>query len=226
MQKIFRRYEKKYVLNKYQYNELIKSINDDIIKDKYWFETICNIYYDTNDFDLIRKSLEKPIYKEKFRLRSYGVPSLDTLVFLEIKKKYNGVVGKRRETFKLRDAYDFINYKTVHNQIEKELKYGFEQYNLYPKLYLAYDRYSYYDKNNKDLRITFDTNIRYRNYDLLLENGDYGEKLFNTEMYIMEIKTLDSLPLSWTKKLSQLKIYPSSFSKYGEIFKKGLINNV
>lgn len=226
MQKIFSRYEKKYVLDKFQYNEFIKYIDIDIVPDNYYFETICNIYYDTDNCDLIRKSLEKPIYKEKFRLRGYGIPTLDSPVFFEIKKKYNGIVGKRREVFKLRDAYQFINKDGAKTQIEKEIKYGFKFYNLVPKLYLAYDRYSYCGKDDKNLRITFDINIRSRNYDLQLEKGDYGEKLFDKEMYIMEIKTLKGLPLLWTKKLSQLKIYQSSFSKYGEIFKKGMIKNV
>lgn len=217
----FKRMEKKYLLNQKEYDLIIDKLNNYLEKDKYFESKICNIYYDTDNSDLIIHSLDKPLYKEKVRLRSYGVPSLDSTVFFEIKKKYKGVVGKRRISLKLSDFYNYLNGQkltTVNSQILKELEYTVNNYNLKPKLFLAYDRHSYYAKDNKNLRITFDKNIRSREEDLNLEMGDAGNLYFKNPVYIMEIKTLDSYPLWLTHILNGLKIYPTSFSKYGSIF--------
>ena len=102
---IFRRVEQKYLLSKEQYIKLMDRISSHVEKDKYYKSTICNVYFDTTNSDLIVTSLEKPLYKEKVRLRSYGVPTIDSTVFLEIKSKYKGIVGKRRVSFKLKDFY-------------------------------------------------------------------------------------------------------------------------
>lgn len=106
-----------------------------MLKDKYHKSTICNIYYDTTNNDLITSSIEKPPYKEKVRLRSYGIPSMDSQVFLEIKKKYNGIVGKRRVDIKLSDFYNYINNNvipTCNKQIMEEIDYCFKKYKLNP----------------------------------------------------------------------------------------------
>ncbi len=66
----FRRVEKKYLLNMEQYERLRVALRDYIVPDDYPKSTICNVYYDTPDYLLISRSLEKPVYKEKFRLRS------------------------------------------------------------------------------------------------------------------------------------------------------------
>ncbi len=218
---VFQRTEIKYLLTKRQYEKLNELLKDHIEKDKYYKSKICNIYFDTSNNDLIVKSLDKPIYKEKVRLRSYDIPDMDSIVFLEIKKKYKGVVGKRRIEIKLKDFYDYLetgNINYSNKQISKEIDYCFKRYDLIPKLFLAYDRLSYYDKDNKNFRITFDTNIRSRENNLRLELGDKGEKYFKEEMYMMEAKTLNSYPIWFTRILSDLKIYPISFSKYGNIY--------
>ena len=85
---VFKRYEKKYMLTKEQYESFKEDIDDFMKIDEYGLSTICNIYYDTVDYKLISRSIEKPIYKEKIRLRSYGIPTPDSTVFLELKKKY------------------------------------------------------------------------------------------------------------------------------------------
>lgn len=224
-QEIFERVEKKYLLTQKKYEILMDRIKDRIEKNEFSFSTICNLYYDTKNYELIRNSIEKPVYKEKVRLRSYNVPSLDQKAFLEIKKKYDGVVGKRRISASLQEIYDYIEKgikPDVNEQILKEIDYCFNHYKLIPVLYLAYDRMAYQEKGNPDFRITFDTNLRSRNYDLKLENGDYGNMYFDEKTYIMELKTLGALPLWFVKILSELEIYPSSFSKYGSIYKKML----
>ncbi len=222
---IFNRVEKKYILSTKQYEDLIKALEGKMQLDKYGFSTICNIYFDTDNYELIRTSLDKPTYKEKVRLRSYGTPMLDSNVFLEIKKKYKGVVYKRRVEMTLQEAYDYIDKGNIKedSQIMREIDYCFKRYNLKPAIFLAYDRYAYEGIEDKEFRVTFDFNIRSREYDLKLEKGDYGELLTEVPVYIMEIKTLGSMPMWFVKILSELQIYPHSFSKYGEIYKEKIV---
>ena len=179
---------------------------------------------DNRNQDLIINSLEKPIFKQKVRLRSYQVPNVDDIVFLELKGKYEGVVFKRRVELSLRDFYQYLEDgmipNTKHPQIMKEIDYIIKRYDLKPKIFLAYDRFSYYDKENKNFRITFDHNLRSREDELKLELGDRGVKYSDEEFYIMELKSLDSIPLWFTHLLASLKIYPKSFSKYGNIYQK------
>lgn len=227
---VFNRYEHKYMLNEYEYKKIIEVMDAHMELDKYNADrktyTIANIYYDTPDDYLIRKSLSKPAYKEKLRLRAYGVPDADTKVFLEIKKKYRGIVNKRRTTLKLDEAYGFLEsgkkpeIKPYMNaQVVNEIEFFLKNYNLVPKVYLAYDRLAYFEKGNPDLRISFDTNIRSRRYDLGLQMGDYGDKLLPDGVYLMEIKTAMAKPLWLTKALTELQIRRCSFSKYGTEYK-------
>ena len=218
----FERVETKYVLTKDEYENLMKKIHKHLNQDEYFKTTICNIYFDNDNYDLINKSLDKPLYKEKVRLRSYNIPKLSDYVFFEIKSKFKGVVYKRRSKIKLSEYYNYlINHKyDSSNQIMKEIDYLITKYNLKPKLMLSYDRTSYYDKDNKNFRITFDQNIRSRDDELKLEYGDAGNLYFDKPMYIMELKSLGAMPIWFTKILSNLKIYPKSFSKYGSIYKK------
>ena len=217
---IFKRVEQKYLLTEKEYKLLFKKINKYLIKDKYFKSTICNIYFDTVNNDLIINSLEKPVFKEKIRLRSYQVPSINDDVFLEIKEKYMGVVGKRRVKIKLKDFYDYLetNNYDKSNQIMNEINYYFKYYGLKPAIYIAYDRVSYCSNDDKGLRITVVSNLRSRNNSLKLELGDTGKYYFQDKNYIMEIKTLGWL----VRNLSELKIYPTSFSKYGSIYQSEL----
>ena len=217
---IFRRVEEKYLLTEEEKTKLFKKIDKYLEKDKFYESTISNIYFDNKNSDLIVNSLDKPIYKEKIRLRSYNrLPSLDSEVFLEKKDKYEGIVGKRRIKMTLRDFYNYIdNNKYTDSQIMKEIDYYIKYYDLKPSIYIAYDRKSYRGKDDKNLRITFDTNLRSREENLRLELGDAGKKYFKNDYYIMEIKTLFSMPLWLVRSLSELNIFPTSFSKYGRIY--------
>ena len=209
--KIFRRVEKKYLLTKKQYNSLMKELKKYIEVDTYDYSTICNIYFDTEDYLLINRSIEKPKYKEKIRLRSYGIPSKDSKVFLEIKKKYKGLVSKRRIAVPLKEIYRYLQtgkYPNCEEQIMNEIDYCFKFYKLKPKVFLAYDRYAYKSIDNNNFRITFDTNIRSRTEDLYLENA------------LRKINALAGYTLWFVNLLSSLKIYTTSFSKYGNVYKK------
>lgn len=220
MADIFRRVEKKYIITKQQYLFIKKMIEDKMIEDEHGKSTICNIYLDTENYDLIRHSISKPIFKDKIRLRSYNVPKIDSEVYLEIKRKFNGVVGKRRIKLKLEEFYDYtINKDVISNtQIKKELDYYFNFLKLKPTMFLSYKRRAFYDKENRDFRLTFDSEIIAREYDLNLEKGIYGSNIFEKDKYIMEIKTLGAIPIWFVRILTELKICPCGFSKYGEAY--------
>ena len=224
----FRRVEIKYLIDENKYKNLKEELNSYIKPDLYFKSIICNIYFDNDNYELINKSIDKPIYKEKVRLRSYNIPNSNSDVYLEVKKKYEGVVGKRRIKAKLKDINDYlynnkkldesVNYNEINNVIKRN--------NLRPKIYVAYDREAYVGIENKSLRITFDSNLRTRSDNLDLSKGDNGILYFDKPMYIVEIKTLDSIPLFLSNILTKLKIYPTSFSKVGSIYEKGSLINV
>jgi SPX domain protein involved in polyphosphate accumulation len=233
---VFSRYENKFLIDYDTYSIVLSKLQEymelDEYNKKHEFYTISNIYYDTRDNALIRNSLAKPKYKEKLRLRAYGVPRDDSKVYLEIKKKFAGLVNKRRSTLKLKEAYNFVNTGIkpeikdyMNKQVLNEIEYFLKIYDLEPKLYLAYDRKALFGRENRDLRITFDTNIRTRREDLKLEKGDYGEALLESGLWLMEVKAEKSIPLWLSKFLSQHKIFKSSFSKYGREYQKYLANN-
>lgn len=222
-QTVFNRYEKKYLMPEKIYEELRYRLKPYMKEDKYGLHTICNIYYDTKDSLLIRRSIEKPKYKEKLRLRSYGIPNLDSHVFLEIKKKYRKVVNKRRIELTLKEAYDYVERgirPDLEGQILNEIDFFLKRYPLEKSLYLAYDRIALFGKEDNQFRITFDQNIRSRRTFMGLENGDKGELLLPEHYYLMESKIMGATPLWFTKILSELNLYPTSFSKYGNIYKK------
>lgn len=183
--------------------------------------SICNLYLDTESDELIRKSLEKPFFKEKIRLRSYGKVSLTDNVFLESKKKFDGVVNKRRTTFVLQDAYEYfengniIENPKMNKQVMKEINYIMNMYNLKPRVFISYDRLAFFEKNNSDFRLTLDTNIQTRRDNLRLDYDIYGNQLLQPGQWIMEAKAFKAFPLWFVHFLSERKIFQTSFSKYG-----------
>lgn len=223
---IFQRVEKKYLLSGEIYHQLLQRIQPYVTSDEYGFYSIYNIYYDTVQYDLIRHSIEKPSYKEKLRLRSYQIPDDNDTVFLELKKKFNGVVYKRRISLTLKEAEDYLERHIKPDlscQIFNEIDYFVNFYNPESKLFLAYDRAAFTGMQDPCVRITFDHNIRSRPCDLSLGKGDYGGLILSPSLYLMEIKVLCAMPLWLVNILSDLKIYPVSFSKYGNIYEKSFI---
>ena len=216
---IFKRVEKKYLLTKEQYEYLTNAISPYMSVDQYGETEIRNIYFDNNDNELIETSLKKPEYKEKLRLRSYGVPKPDSTVFFEIKKKYRGVVYKRRISMKLREAYGYIATgelpEHLIGNIPVEIDYMVRRYRLYPKAFISYKRTAYAGKTDPDLRITFDRDITSRYSDVRLESTAPGSKLLPEEHYLMEIKIPGAMPLWLAHVLSEKNIFPHSFSKFG-----------
>jgi len=223
---VFNRREKKYLMTGEVYEELRRRLAPYMAEDKYGLHTICNIYYDTPDHLLIRRSIEKPLYKEKLRLRSYGVPSPDARVYLEIKKKYAGIVNKRRIGLTLREAYAYLERgirpqvkSGTEAQILKELDLFTGRYPLERSLYLAYDRVALFGRADGHFRVTFDRRIRSRRIFVALEAGDRGRELLPDDWVLMESKMQGAAPLWFSEILTDLGIFPTSFSKYGSIYR-------
>lgn len=228
-QTIFKRYEKKYLIDEEKAKLLLSRIEHRLSPDKYGKSTVCNIYFDTPDFRLIRHSMEKGVFKEKLRIRSYNCPEADSPVFVELKKKFKGVVYKRRVNMKYSDAIKYllrsVRPEGLNEQVLSEIDYFKSYYpSLQPRVSLFYDRLAYYSKEDKNLRITIDTNIRYRTSKLDIAQGTEGEVILGNGKAVMEIKCIGSMPLWLTKELSELKIFPSSFSKYGKAYQNFTAN--
>lgn len=219
---VMKRYELKYVLTKEQVDVFKKEVLKHMNIDKYGLTTISSIYYDTPNYSLINKSIEKPLFKEKIRLRSYGLAKSDSRVFLEIKRKNEKIVYKRRIATYEDKANKFFkeNEDFDNDQISRELMAFKEKYGvLEPKYLIIYDRIAYY-QDNTDLRITLDMNPRYRVDDLNLHTSLDGTPLLNEGEAILEIKVQHSIPLWLSDILTKEKIYQSSFSKVGNAHKR------
>lgn len=223
----FKRYEMKFILSREQFNVLQSKIPEYMNPDEYCSNgttyNIYNIYYDTPDNKLIRTSLSKPCYKEKLRLRSYTTPtSMDSKVYLELKKKTAGIVHKRRAAMTLKEAYEFIGAgkrpaakSYMGKQVINELDYFLRQNKVFPAAYISYTRMAFFGKNDKDFRITFDSSITTRRNDPCLEKGCYGDQLLENGQYLMEVKISRAVPFWLAQLLAELKVYKTSFSKYG-----------
>ena len=217
----FERKEIKYVLSSEQFKALQSEVEARCQKDKFWQSTIQSLYYDTPNYEIIRKSIEKPDYKEKLRSRSYGLANEQSEVFFELKKKFNGIVYKRRIKTTQQKINQILNFPFAFensDQITKEIAYFARIHeNLEPKYLILYDRQAF--KGQGDLRITFDQNARYRTSDLNLSASLEGIPLFENDEVIMEVKTSFSMPLWLSHLLTKQKAFKQSFSKVGEAYK-------
>lgn len=217
----FCRREKKYLIDDGIKQKLLLRIAGSLIPDVHGKSTVMSAYLDTPDFRMIRESMEKKTYKEKLRIRSYGTPSDDSKVFLEIKKKFMGTVYKRRVSMAYSQVCDYLQTRKspLDCQIMREIDYAVAFHgNPAPAAVISYEREAYTVKGEKSLRITFDTGIRYRMDDLSLKSGSDGKKLISDGAVLMEIKSSEGMPLWLVKALDELKIYPVSFSKYGTAY--------
>lgn len=224
-QEVFRRYEKKYLLSKGQYRQLMMRLSGILEPDRYGRDRIGNIYLDTPDYRLIRTSLEKPVYKEKVRLRGYGDlrdGEGGDRVFLEVKKKYDHVVYKRRIEMGYEEARGYL-YEGIRpdrqDQIFQELDHCIRMYGLKPMAYIGYERTAYTFAGIRDLRVTFDRDILGRDRDLELTYGAYGKALLEPGEVLMEIKIPGAVPLWLSRTFSELGIFPVSYSKYGRFYR-------
>ena len=232
----FKRYEKKFLVSKEQYEKLIPRLLEHMDYDEHCVEgsdyTIYNIYYDTQYNEIITHSISKPYYKEKLRVRSYkSVTDKNQKVFLELKKKIDSIVSKRRVILTMKEVENFINYNQkpiredyLSNQVIEEIDYFLKRNKVQPAVVINYKRVAFFGKEDKDFRLTFDHKINTRRYNFKLVNSEYGEDLLEKGQELMEVKILGAIPLWLTHILSDLKIVPASFSKYGNEFKRYCLN--
>lgn len=228
-QAVFKRYELKYRVSAEQKEKILRAMEPYMISDEFGKSTVRNIYYDTDDCVLARHSIAKPDYKEKLRVRSYSKANAESTVFVELKRKYDHVVYKRRVGLAEKDAMRWISSGRragEETQRDKEIDYFLGYYQgLKPALYLSYDRGAYqmregmsFADGGSDFRVTFDSNIRCRETELSLEADPYGKEILDDGIYLMELKCSGGIPLWLTKVLSEEHIYKTSFSKYGTAY--------
>lgn len=221
-QTVFKRYELKYILTVDQKERVLSAMAPYMKLDRYGRTTIRNLYFDTDTYLLIRRSIEKPVYKEKLRIRSYSRADSDSTVFVELKKKYKIVVYKRRISLPYAEATAWLSgegHPVQHTQIANEIDYFLEYYGtLHPTVFLSYEREAYYAKDGTDFRVTLDDNILCRQEDLSLQSDAYGTQILPEGKVLMEIKCSGGIPLWMTKILSEEHIYKTSFSKYGTAY--------
>lgn len=222
-QAIFKRYELKYLLTLEQKEHVLRAMEPHMQLDKYGDSIIRNLYYDTDDYRLIRHSIQKPVYKEKLRIRSYFRATEGVPVYVELKKKYKHVVYKRRLQMKedVVKAWMEGGPAPEDSQIAREIHYFRNFYpGLHPSVYLSYHRLAYYDKEGSSFRVTFDTKIRARQTNLTLDS-DHSQGttlLLPDNLTLMELKCAGSMPLWMARALTEGKIYKTSFSKYGTAY--------
>jgi hypothetical protein len=216
---VFQRHEMKYLLTASQQKEIIPLLEPYMMPDPYGRSVIRNLYYDTDNYRLARSSIEHPTYKEKLRIRSYGPPKLDSLIFVELKKKYRSVVFKRRIAMKEAQALQWLSREQDFpdkTQIVKEIDYFMDYYkSLKPSIFLSYERTAYLSRFESDLRITFDDTILANKNQLSLHGPIKGISFLPQDMVLMEIKSAWGMPLWLTTVLSAFQLYKTSFSKYG-----------
>ena len=242
-QAVFKRKEIKYLLSSEERNALLPILNTCMEPDAFAHSSISNLYYDTPDFRMVRRSLEKPMYKEKLRLRSYGTPEDTSTVFPEIKKKAMGIVCKRRISLPYQEAVSFLSGQQIAStdtcngttqqiastdmcdgttrQILHELDWMLASYeNLSPRVFLSYGRDSYKEISDPSLRLTLDQDILFRTDRLDLQEGAFGEAILLPDQTLMEVKISNAAPLWLAQALSEIGIFPVSFSKYGRAYER------
>ena len=222
-QTIFKRYELKYLLTKAQKEKVLQEIRPYMALDQYGRTTIRNIYFDTENYRLVRRSLEAPTYKEKLRIRSYCRAAPDSTVFVELKKKYQKVVYKRRIALPEQAAMDWVAGRRScpeSSQIAAEVDYFLRYYgSLTPAVFLSYEREAFYSKDQSDFRVTFDDTILCRQKELSLGSEAYGLPVLPEGTALMEIKCSGGIPMWMAHILSQERLYKTSFSKYGTAYR-------
>lgn len=221
-QSVFQRYEIKYILKSDQKARIVAAMMPYMAPDQYGRTTIRNVYFDTPNYRLIRHSMEKPVYKEKLRIRSYQQARPGSQVFVELKKKYKGIVYKRRLSLPEQDAVDWMagsQPPSEDSQIRREIDYFLRYYGaLRPTVFLSYERQAWYCRDGGDFRVTFDDNILCRRTDLSLESAVGGTPILDEGLVLMEIKCSGGIPLWMTALLREEKLYKTSFSKYGTAY--------
>lgn len=228
----FKRYEKKYLISKEKLDAIMPVLLEYMDLDPFCLNgneyRIYSIYYDTVNHDIIRQNSSGPVYKEKMRLRSYyDRKDPEDKIFMEIKKKSEGVGNKRRIKLKIKEIDPFVNEGILPQtkdylsaQVAKELAYFLKMNKVAPALYVQYDRLALFGKEDKNFRMTFDRNVHTRRSNFVFGESDEDELLLPDDIYIMEVKILGAMPLWLTRLLSENELFSHGFSKYGVKYKR------
>lgn len=224
-QMTFKRYELKYMLTRGQVKLLKAAMQGHMALDRFGHSAICNVYLDTDTFRLARRSIEKPLYKEKLRVRAYDRAADGDAVFVELKKKFESVVYKRRLTLPHRAAMDALENGRplpADGQIAREIAAFREFYGvtLRPAMFLSYEREAYFPTDGADFRLTLDENILWRTDQIDLGAGCWGSPLLRPDEVLMELKTPGGIPLWMTRFLTENGIRKISYSKYGNAYRQ------
>lgn len=226
----FKRYELKYLITQEQRKDLMKAMEGHLALDLFGHSVIRNLYYDTDTWRLVRRSIEKPWYKEKLRVRSYGQAQDQSPVFVELKKKYEKVVYKRRVVLPCREAMRGLEPENLlpalpsDHQIGLEIE-AFKQFygpTLAPAVFLSYEREAFAPVDGVDFRLTIDENLLWRMDDLDLRAPVGGQFIIPPGCLILELKTPGGIPLWMTRFLTEHRIFQTSFSKYGTAYQQWL----
>jgi hypothetical protein len=223
---LFERVEIKYLLNPSGLQWIRQGFYGRLRQDAYGESAVCSVYYDTADYRIIRQSLAKPAYKEKMRLRSYGTPQSGDRVFLELKKKYRGVVTKRRAELTLKQVEPLLlaGVKPDNDPVFEELL-GFARfYQPSPAAYISCLRTAFVSDEYPELRITLDRAVRGRKEMPDLRGGVWGAPLLPPDITLMEVKVPAAMPVWLCNLLSEGEIYPVSFSKYGAFYQSHILS--
>lgn len=245
---VFERKEMKYRITAAQLAELLPVLQEHLVPADFADATVRSLYYDTPGDDLIARSIEGPLYKEKLRLRVYGDgydPAMPA--FVEIKKKFKGIVYKRRVMLSLAAAEAFLDgmpYEEAlaaypladkklaaqvrenaakNKQIANEIAFFMQRYApLQPSILTACSRCSLVDPDGGDLRITIDTQLCAKHRPTNIGDVDGAGALIGEGDAIMEIKSTFALPLWLTSALSSVGAYKQSFSKCGAAYAQAM----
>lgn len=230
VQTVFKRYELKYMMTLEQKEKVLAAMREYMTLDEYGRTTIRNIYFDTYNYRLARQSIEKPIYKEKLRVRSYSQATANSTVFVELKKKYDSVVYKRRLVLEEQNAMNWIETKNpggLDSQISREINYFLDYYeNLMPAVFLSYEREAFYSNDHSDFRVTFDDTILFREEDVSLKSPVWGTPILEDGWTLMELKCSAGIPMWMAAVLAENGIYKTSFSKYGTAYTDYILPNI
>jgi hypothetical protein len=209
----FQRYEQKYLLNLVQYHAVVDMLKDHAYIDEYGLTTIYSLYYDTPGFAIARKSKDKSTYKEKLRLRSYGIPRPGDTVYWELKKKLRGITYKQRIPAPFTPlAFEFR--ENTDSPAGNEIRWFFNYYHPLPQCLITYDRLAFRFREHAGLRITFDASVRFRASDLDFSHGPQGALLLDEDCFLMEVKTERAIPLFLNACFTRLNLFPVAYSKY------------
>jgi len=208
------------LITREQLDSLVRVLGAHLTPNKYFTQTIHNIYFDNDTDDLILRSIEKKEFKDKLRLRAYQMDGELGNPLIELKKKYKGTSYKRRIRLGLGEARELLDGGELRHlgQIANEIRFLMARTNCRPKMYIGYDRTSYDVAGHEDLRITFDGNVRRRSENLDFITDPSDKFLISADEYILEIKASTAFPLWLTDALTKNGIYPDSFSKAARAF--------